>query len=61
MENVAEYNELIEEVLDKIESSLNYYNVDKEDLIELLKGLSKEELKEVSNSITSFNTILFGI
>jgi len=48
------------EIIEKMTSSLNYYNVDEDDLKELLDDdLSEEELKEISDAVISINTLLF--
>jgi len=49
-----------DEIIEKMTSSLNYYNVDEDDLKELLDDdLSEEELKEISDAVISINTLLF--
>lgn len=53
MENIKQ------EIIDKVESSLNYYNIDEGDLNELLEDCDEEDMNEILEAITTLNTILF--
>jgi hypothetical protein len=53
MENVKQ------EIIDKVESSLNYYNVDADDLNELLKDCDESDMNEILEGISTLNTLLF--
>ena len=53
MENVKQ------EIIDKVESSLNYYNVDADDLKEMLEDCDEAYMNEILEAITTLNTMLF--
>jgi len=53
MENVKK------EIIDKVESSLNYYNVDVDDLNEMLEDCDEADMNEILEAITTLNTMLF--
>lgn len=48
-----------QEIIDKVESSLNYYNIDADDLNELLEDCDEADMNEILEAITTLNTILF--
>lgn len=48
-----------QEIIDKVESSLNYYNVDEDDLNELLEDCDEADMNEILEAITTLNTMLF--
>jgi len=48
-----------EDIKDKISDSLNYYNVDGEDLDEMLEDVDSSDLSDIMNAITTLNTLLF--
>ena len=53
MENVKN------EIIDKVESSLNYYNVDADDLNEMLEDCDEADMNKILEAITTLNTMLF--
>jgi len=48
-----------QEIIDKVNSSLNYYNVDECDLEELLEDCDEVDMGEILEAITTLNTMLF--
>ena len=50
---------LKQEIIDKVESSLNYYNVDVDDLNEMLEDCDKVNMNEILEAITTLNIMLF--
>ena len=48
-----------DDIKDKISESLNYYNVDNEDLDEMLEDVDKNEMSDIMDAITTLNTLLF--
>jgi hypothetical protein len=53
MENIKQ------KIIDKVESSLNCYNIDADDLEELLEDCDKKDMNEILEAITTLNTMLF--
>jgi len=49
---------LKQEIIDKVESSLNYYNVDVDDLNEMLEDCDKVNMNEILEAITTLNIML---
>ena len=50
---------LKQEIIDKVQSSLNYYNVDADDLEEMLEDCDEADMNEILEAITTLNTMLF--
>jgi hypothetical protein len=50
---------LKQEIIDKVESSLDYYNVDQHDLEEMLEDCDETDMNEILEAITTLNALLF--
>lgn len=51
--------ELKQNIIKKVTSSLNYYNVDEEDLLEMLENADLSDMNQIMDAIITLNTILF--
>ncbi|MEC5164836.1 hypothetical protein RCH18_000558 [Flavobacterium sp. PL11] len=51
--------DLKQQIIDKVASSLNYYNVSDDDLAEMMEDIDLSDMNEILDAIITLNTLLF--
>lgn len=50
--------DLKQQIIEKVTTSLNYYNVSEDDLAEMLENMDLSDMNEIWDAIVTLNTLL---